>query len=150
MIPQHRLAALLLSSFLSLPAWADADQCARIAPGPTQYSLIHPFHLPHVLRFITDNEDAFRIDAEQQQAIGRLVAEVSGPTRARQAEAGELEREIAAAAFAGRDSRAQAERFDRLQRVKREIAEMHVDFVDRLRGILTPEQFALLRKLADR
>lgn len=146
---RNRLAALLLSSLLSLPAWG-ADECARREPGPAQYSLIHPFHLPHVLRFITENEDAFRIDAGQQQAIGRLVAEVSGPTQARQAEAGRLEREIAVAAFAGQDSRAQAEGFDRLQRVKREIAEMHVDFVGRLRGILTPEQFALLRKLADR
>ncbi|MGB3394796.1 MAG: hypothetical protein WA956_10490 [Stenotrophomonas sp.] len=149
-----KLSVLFLSSFLSLTAWAEVrpggEDCARIEPTPAQYSMIHPFHLPHVLRFIKDNGDDFRIEGSQQQAIDRLAAEVRGPTQSRQAEVGKLEREIAVAAFDGLDSRAQTERFDRLQRAKREIAEIHVDFVNRLRGILSPAQFALLRKLADR
>lgn len=153
MISKRSLAALSLLFLLALPAAADerpkAEQCARIEPGPAQYSLIHPFHLPHVLRFIKDNAAAFRIDGEQQQAIDRLTAEVRGPTQTRQAEAARLEREIAVAAFDGQDSRAQTERFGRLQQVKREIAEIHVDFVNRLRGVLLPEQYVLLRKLAE-
>lgn len=154
MISKRGLAALSLLSLLGFPAAADerpkAEQCARIEPGPAQYSLIHPFHLPHVLRFIKDNASAFRIDGEQQQAINRLTAEVRGPTQTRQADAARLEREISVAAFDGQDSRAQTERFVRLQQVKREIAEIHVDFVNRLHGILTTEQFTLLRKLAER
>lgn len=154
MIPKRSLAVLMLSSLLVASAAADerpkAEYCARIEPTPAQYSLIHPFHLPHVLRFIKDDSEAFRIDGGQQQAIDRLIAEVRGPTQTRQAEAGRLEREIAAAAFDGQDSRALAERLGRLQQVKREIAEIHVDFVNRLRGILSPDQYALLRELAGR
>lgn len=149
-----KLSVLFFSSFLSLTAWAEGrpggEDCARIEPTPAQYSMIHPFHLPHVLRFIKDNGVDFRIEGSQQQAIDRLAADVRGPTQSRQAEAGKLEREITVAAFDGLDSRAQTERFDRLQRAKREIAEIHVDFVNRLRSILSPGQFALLRKLADR
>ena len=149
-----KIVVLILSSFLSLTVRAevrpDGEACARIEPTPAQYSLIHPFHLPHVLGFIKDNGDDFRIEGGQQQAIDQLITDVRGPTKSRQAEAGRLEREIAVAAFDGVDSRALAEPFGRLQQVKREIAEIHVDFVNLLRGILTPEQYALLRELADR
>lgn len=154
MISKRSLAALSLLSVLALPAAADerpkAEQCARIEPGPAQYSLIHPFHLPHVLRFIKDNAAAFRIDSEQQQLIDQLTAEVRGPTQTLQAEAAKLEREISAAAFDGQDSRAQTERFGRLQQVKREIAEIHINFINRLRIALSPEQYLLLRRLAGR
>lgn len=154
MNPNSKLVVLILSSFLSLTALAEArpggEECARIEPTPAQYSLIHPFHLPHILRFIKENGDDFRIEGSQQQAIDRLTADVRGPTQSRQAEASRLEREIAVAAFDGVDSRALAERLGRLQQVKREIAEIHVDFVNRLRVILSPEQYALLRKLAGR
>ncbi len=162
MIPKHStnrssyrsLIVLALLFQLGLPAAADenpkAQECARIEPVSAQYSLVHPFHLPHVLRFIKENGEAFRIDGKQQQAIDQVTAEVRGPTQTRQAEAAKLEREIAVAAFDGQDSRSLAERFERLQRVKRDIAEIHVDFVNRLRGILLPEQYVLLRKLAER
>lgn len=150
----RKLAILILSSFFSLAVRAEVrpngEACTRIEPTPAQYSLIHPFHLPHVLGFIKDNGDDFRIEGGQQQAIDQLITDVRGPTKSRQAEAGRLEREIAVAAFDGVDSRALAEPLGRLQQVKREIAEIHVDFVNRLRGILTPEQYALLRELADR
>lgn len=154
MIPKRDLAVLSLLSLLGLPAIANespkAEECARVEPTPAQYSLVHPFHLPHVLRFIKENKDAFGIEGKQQQAIDQLIAEVRVPTQTRQAEAGQLEREIAAATFDGQDSRALAERLGRLQQVKREIAEIHVDFVHRLRGILSPQQYFLLRKLAAR
>lgn len=154
MILKRILAALCLLSMQALPAAAD-ERCggllyACIEPEPAQYSLIHPFHLPHVLQFIKDHAAAFSIDGEQQQLIDQLTAEVRGPTQTRQAEAAKLEKEISAAAFDGQDSRAQMERLGRLQLVKREIAEIHINFINQLRIALSPEQYLLLRRLAGR
>lgn len=147
-------AAVLLSCAFATPAAGDesprGSACADIEPTPAQYSLIHPYHLPHLMGFIKDNRGAFDLNEAQQQSLERFLSEARSETQPRQEAARKLEKEIAAAAFGGRTRQQLAEQLGHLQQVKREIAEIHIEFVNRVRGVLSAEQYALLVKLADR
>lgn len=153
-LKKRSLVAVLLSCAVGIAAAAEerpqGNACATIEPTPAQYSLIHPYHLPHLMGFIKDNRDAFGISGAQQQALDQVLSEARADTQPRQEAAHKLETEIATAAFSGQTELQLAAQLEHLQQVKREIAEIHIKFVTRVRDILSPDQYALLRKLAGR
>lgn len=114
-------------------------------PALPQYSLVSPYHLPHVMRELRHHANDYGLSEAQRQALDRLHdVEVRPTLLPRLREAQRLEREIGRAVLEGQDKATLAPRLDRLQEVKREAAEMHIDCVQRVRAVLTPEQYARL------
>lgn len=122
-----------------------AQTLAPAAPAMPEYSLLLPAHLPHLMPFVA------RLDAspEHRQALSRHADEQVRPAlRPRLQQAQQLEQEIARAALEGRGAQDLAPQLDRLARLKREAAEIHLRCIAHVRQTLPPDQYARLLALA--
>jgi len=146
-LSQRTLLPLIATLVFAGTACAHGEHKAqpRAEPALPEYSLLSPYHLPHVMRELRHHADDFGLNEEQRRTLARLHDEEARPAlQPRLREAQRLEREIARAVMEGQEKASYAAKLDRLQQVKREAADLHIDCVQRVRGVLTPEQYARL------
>lgn len=124
---------------------APAPVAKPAAPAKTDYALILPHNMPHLMRWV----GKLGLPPEQAAALGKYAKEVVSPKLSPLLdEAQKLEKDIAQAALAGQTKQQLAPKLDRLQSMKREAAEIHITCINHLRNTLTPEDYARLLTLA--
>lgn len=148
----RRLAPLFLAAALGLPLSAGAAEDGRHGkptdPRLLDYSLLRPAHLPQLMWALKGRGSDLGLDEAQTKSLAAAVLEVRAALVPRLEQARALEQEIARAALDGRSRQELAESLDRLQRLKREAADIHIDSIHRLRAALSSEQFARLVGIA--
>lgn len=124
---------------------APPAQAKPAAPAKTDYALILPHNMPHLMRWV----GKLGLSPEQSAALSTYAKEVVSPKLGPLLdEAQKLEKDIAQAALAGQTKQQLAPKLDRLQSMKREAAEIHITCINNLRNTLKPEDYARLLKLA--
>jgi len=136
--------ALCLAAASGTVAHATDRQAADAAPPLQHYSLLLPYNLPHLMQAMKGRSTELGIDDEQKHSLAGLVFEIRAMLQPRFEEAAALEQDIARAALDGQTKEQLAGQLDRLQELKRESAEIHIDCVNRVRNALSPEQYAHL------
>jgi Spy/CpxP family protein refolding chaperone len=124
-------------------------QAAASEAALVGYALIQPQHLPSLLRTMQGRSSELALDDAQRKALVELVLAARAQRTPLLEEARKLESEIGTAALAGETRAALATRLDRLQQVKREASEIEIDSSNRVRALLTPEQYARLLKIEE-
>lgn len=124
---------------------APASVAKPAAPAKTDYALILPHNMPHLMRWV----GKLGLPSEQAAALSKYAKEVVSPKLGPLLdEAQKLEKDIAQAALSGQTTQQLAPKLDRLQSMKREAAEIHITCINNLRNTLKPEDYARLLKLA--
>lgn len=128
---------------------AHGGQTAASEAALTGYALVQPQHLPSLLRTMQGRSSELALSEAQKKELLELVLSSRAARTPLLEEARKLESEIGAAALAGETRAALASRLDRLQQVKREASEIEIDSSNRVRALLTAEQYASLLKIEE-
>lgn len=136
-------AALAL---LALPLAAQShDDTKAAAPSPADYSLVLPYNMPHLMKYV----DQIGLSEERKALLNKYANETIRPAlRPLLEEAQRLEKEIARTALAGQTKEQLAAKLDRLQRVKRDAAEIHIGCLNHVRQTLSAAEYGRMLKLA--
>lgn len=142
-------AALRIRATLDAAQFAQLRQRAQAAAEPAPalpaYALLLPGNLPHLMPFVARVEAS----AEHQQALARHADEQVRPAlRPRLQQAQQLEQEIGRAVLDGHGAQELAPQLERLARLQREAAEIHLRCIVQVRQTLPPAQYARLLALA--
>lgn len=142
----HEGAKSVAAAPTATPAPAASAAPARpAAPAKPDYSLVLPYNMPHLMRWVGQ----LGLPDEQKAALGKYAKEVVSPKLSPLLEeAQQLEKDIARAALDGTTPAQLASRLDRLQAVKRQAVEIHITCINHVRHTLAPEVYARLLKLA--
>ncbi len=143
-----RLIALIALTTLTMSSVA-ATGATPDEPTLSHYMLILPENLPSLTQAMKGRGKELGLTAEQNSSLAAVVLEVRDRLQPLLAEARTLEKAIAADALAGATPALQAGRLDRLQQLKRQAAEVHIDSIARIKSTLTPAQYAQLLALAN-
>lgn len=140
------LATLVTLSLAALPQTGQAhDDAKAAAPSPADYSLVLPHNMPHLMRYVGQ----IGLSEERKATLDKYANETIRPAlRPLLEEAQRLEKEIARAALDGQAGEQLAAKLDRLQRVKRDAAEIHIGCLNQVRRTLSAEEYRHLLKLA--
>lgn len=135
-----RLTPIALTLALSMtlaPAWADDERAMR-------FTVTNLVELPHPMRVIRKDPERFNITAEQRERLEAELIKVFPPEiHPRMQRAWELQNRVHRGVMTqGKDSAALAAELDELSTLKREIAKLQIDALQRLRTILSAEQFS--------
>lgn len=128
---------------------ARGGQAAASEAALVGYALIQPQHLPSLLRTMQGRSSELALSEAQKKELLELVLSSRAARTPLLEEARKLESEIGNAALAGETRAALASRLDRLQQVKREASEIEIDSSNRVRALLTAEQYASLLKIEE-
>lgn len=139
------LLILLISSLLSAPLVA-APTDKKTTNDNARFRVGELVALPHPLRLIKQHPERYALSPQQQQRLQAEILAVYPPQmHQRKQTAWQLERQIRHAVL---DKNATAEavstQLDELARLKRQMADLHIDALRAFRAILTPEQFQRL------
>lgn len=140
------LAAALCAAALSAVAGPAAP--APDEPTLPHYMLILPENLPSLTQAMKGRAKELTLTPEQNAGLAAVVLEVRDRLQPLLAEARTLEKALAAEALAGATPAALAGRLDRLQQLKRQAAEAHIDSIHRIKAALAPAQYEQLLRLA--
>lgn len=135
-----RLPPIALTLALSLtlvPAWAEDK-------GAMRFLVTSLVELPHPMRVIRKDPERFNITAEQRERLEVELIRVFPPEiHPRMQRAWELQNRVyRGVMMQGKDSAALAAELDELSALKREITKLQIDALQRLRTILSAEQFS--------
>lgn len=144
------IVAAGLAGVLSAAIADEGGPSAAAVPPPPQYSLILPYNLPHLMGIVNDKEKGgqLHLGEAQRQALDRLVQDVRAVLPLKLKEAQQLENAIGRAVLDGQTPGQLTVDLDRLQQLKRDAAEIHIGCVNRVRQVLSVEQYTQLIKLA--
>lgn len=150
------VASTVLSALLvwTAPVFAHDDaqkdhKHTASAPALPDYALILPANLPHLMQTINREGEALKLSASQKEAFAAILAQVPAAIWPKLTEAQTLEQEIARMVLRqGAPLQTVAARLDQLGKLKREAANIHIGCIERVRGILSAEQYASLLTLA--
>lgn len=124
---------------------ASAAPARPAAPAKPDHSLVLPYHMPHLMRWVGQ----LGLPDEQKAALGTYAKDVVSPKLSPLLdEAQQLEKDIGRAALGGATPAQLAPRLDRLQAVKRQAVEIHIACINHVRHTLAPDVYARLLKLA--
>lgn len=138
------VASLAVAAPPANPATPQPDE-----PTLPHYVLILPENLPQLTQAMKGRGKELGFNAEQNASLAAVVLEVRERLQPLLAEARTLEKAIAAEALAGSPPAALAARLDRLQQLKRQAAEAHIDSLNRIRTTLSAAQYEQLIQLAN-
>lgn len=130
-------------AFASGPASPPPDE-----PTLPHYMLILPENLPQLAQAMKGRGKELALTPEQNGSLAAIVLEVRERLQPLLAEARTLERAIAADALGGATPAVLAARLDRLQQLKRQATETHIDSTYRIRTALNPAQYEQLLQLS--
>lgn len=142
----------LLAAALCAAAFSAVAGPAAPAPDePTlpHYMLILPENLPSLTQAMKGRGKELGLNAGQTGSLAAVVLEARDRLQPLLAEARALEKAIAAEALGGATPAALAGRLDRLQQLKRQAAEAHIDSIVRIKAAVTPAQYEQLIRLAN-
>lgn len=133
-------------ALLALPPAAQAHDDTKVAaPSPAEYSLVLPYNMPHLMKYVGQ----IGLSGERKAALDKYANEMIRPAlRPLLEEAQRLEKEIARAALDGQAKEQLTAKLDRLQRVKRDAAEIHISCLNHVRQTLSADEYGRLLKLA--
>lgn len=137
-------AAVGLAVATQAPAADDPRHGKPTDPRLLDYSLIPTGNLPLLMWALKNRGEELKLTPEQTRALAAAILETRAVLLPRLEQARALETEIARAALDGRGKQELAERLDRLQGVKREATDINIDSIQRLRALLSSEQYARL------
>jgi hypothetical protein len=104
-----------------------------------RYGLVQ---LPHPVGKLAAEPERFQLTPEQQEGVEAIVAEVPAKMHAMLSEAKAAEEKIRRAVLDGGNNPDSLDRsLEELAELKRRISALHIDALERLRGVLTPDQF---------
>lgn len=146
----HLLAVgALLTALLAQGAEAGESDHAGHRADTTDYALILPTNLPHMLRTSLQKADQLGLDEAQRKVLRELMAAAPNTVFSRLAQAEKLEQSIAGDVL---HQRPQAEalpaRLDELAALKRAATEAQIATIGRMQSVLTHEQFRQLLRLS--
>ncbi|MBN2885224.1 MAG: hypothetical protein JXM75_00755, partial [Chromatiaceae bacterium] len=135
-----RLTPIALTLALSValaPAWAEDDRAMR-------FKVTDLVELPHPIPVIRKDPERFNITPEQRERLEAELIKVFPPEiHPRMQRAWELQNRVRRGVMKqSKDSAALAAELDELSTLKREIATLQIDALQRLRTILSEEQFS--------
>lgn len=141
---------LALGLTVSVATRADDDHGQHGRAETTDYALILPANLPHILRTANTEAVRLKLNESQHQAVREMVAEAPLKVFARLIQAEKLEKAIAASILFERARLPELQtRLDELASLKRQATEAQIATLNRLQGTLTPEQFRQLLELGN-
>lgn len=138
------LAALLAAP---IPVLAEGGPAAA-APSLKEYALIFPANMPHLMETIGAHRNELGLTEAQNAEVDAIFAEVPARIRPLFSKAKTLETTIANDVLSGALLEDLGPRLDELAAVKREVAEIHIACINRVRSMLSPEQYAKVLDLA--
>lgn len=147
LLRQTVLAAALLAATAVLaagPATPAPDE-----PTLQHYMLVLPENLPQLTQAMKGRGKALGLTPEQNASLAAIVLEVRERLQPLFTEARTLEKALASEALAGSTPAVLATHLDRLQQLKRQAAELHIDSINRIRAALSAAQYEQLLRLAN-
>ena len=143
------MKAICLAALLAAPVPALADDAVLdTAPVLNEYALIFPANMPHLMAVIGKHRGELDLTEAQNAEVDAIFAEVPARIKPLFSKAQELETAISDDVMAGTLLEDLAPRLDELAAAKREAAEVHIACINRVRGMLTPEQYAKVLDLS--
>lgn len=143
------LKGICLAALLATPAMTFAENAEpAAAPSIKEYALIFPANMPHLMETIGAHRGELNLTEAQNAEVDAIFAEVPGRIRPLFAKAKELEVSISDDVMRGGALADLGQRIDELAAVKREAAEVHIACINRVRGLLSPAQYAKVLDLA--
>jgi hypothetical protein len=141
---------LIAAALCSAAFTAIASPAAPVPDEPTlpHYMLILPENLPQLTQAMKGRGKELGLSAEQNGNLAAIVLEVRERLQPLFTEARALEKSVASEALAGATPAALAVQLDRLQQLKRQAAEAHIDSINRIRTALSATQYEQLIQLA--
>ena len=146
---KNLIPLIALSALLAGPVHAEKGHERHLLPETTDYALILPANLPHVLKVAQAQAGRLGLDEAQKTLIRELMAEAPIKVFARLKQAESLEKTLAQDVLSGSLSAAELpSRLDSLASAKREATEAQIATIGRIRASLSEVQFKQLLKLA--
>lgn len=117
--------------------------------NPADYSIVLIRNFPHLMPVIFNNSEKLKLTEAQEEALKEIIADVKGPFYARAAEAMRLEKELSEDILKkGRTKDEVKEKIEALIKTKTEVASIYFDAMNRIKGILTDEQYRKVLNIA--
>ncbi|MEW6764277.1 MAG: Spy/CpxP family protein refolding chaperone [Pseudomonadota bacterium] len=133
--------ALLMGSVLALGAVTAAPAHARDA-ALHDHALVLGEHLPHLMIHVMRLDSELGLSDAQRQGLRALALEVQPRMHASFEKAEHMERDIGQAVVEqGATTAVLAPKLDELQHLKRELTELQIDALLRMRGVLNEAQY---------
>lgn len=141
------LSLFLLTFVISTVTFAEQDAKKE---NLAEYSLFLLRNCPHLMPTIFANSSNLRLTKEQQDALLEIVSEVKTPFFERAEMAMKLEKEIAEEIFLnGKSMEKIIDKIESLILLKKEISSIHFGVINRIRKILTDEQYENVLRLVN-
>ncbi|MCI2395955.1 hypothetical protein [Aliiroseovarius sediminis] len=143
------MKGICLAALLAAPITALAEDAAPgAAPLINEYALIFPANMPHLMATIGAHRGELDLTEAQSAEVDAIFAEVPARIKPLFTKAKELETVISNDVMAGALLEGLGPQLDELAAVKREAAEVHIACINRVRSMLSPEQYAKVLELA--
>ncbi len=109
---------------------------------PADYSLVLVRNFPHLMPMIFNNAEKLKISETQKDALMDIIADVKEPFFSKAGEAMMLEKELSVEILRnGKTKDDVKEKIVRLIETKSAVAYIYFDAMNRIKGILTDEQY---------
>lgn len=132
------LLTLIALAILSVSAYAEGDKhkAGTVA-------------LPHLMKILLSNSEELKITTEQQKKFDKMVSTVPSKLHPMMDEAATLEKKIKKAVMKDKQSlKDVSDDINKLEKLKREIAQTQINAINKIQNILTESQYnSLLLKM---
>jgi hypothetical protein len=145
MIKNYLIVIAVMLLFIT-PVYSH-EQCKD---EPKQYSLILNRNLPHLMPVILNNMEKLSITEEQDKALKEILADVIEPFFTKAGRAMTLEKQIAEDILKNDlPTEVINSKIDQLTLLKREVLDIHISVISRIKKILSEQQYKKLLTLAE-
>lgn len=117
--------------------------------NPADYSIVLIRNFPHLMPVIFANSETLKITEAQEESLKEIIADVKTPFYAKAEEAMRLEKELSDEILKkGKTEDEVKEKLDALIKTKTEVAVIYFGAMNRIKKILTEEQYDKVLKIA--
>ena len=148
MIKQGLILVMVISLFFSASVYAH-ENCEG-KDSPKKYSLLRNKNLPHLMPIILNHTETLKITENQKSEFQKIVSDVMEPFYSKAGETMKLEKEIAENVLKhGASKDDLAIKLRRLSALKQEVTEVHIGALNRIRKVLSDEQYKMLLAMVE-